>query len=310
VRNLAPARPLGRLFLGALCLAALPALSACRAGTALRPGFVAPKPPNARRTARAADGLPIAYDARGNGQTALVFVHCWACDRTIWDRQLAAFKHDYRVVALDLGGHGASGRDRKSWTIPVLAGDVRAVIEHLKLTRVVVVGHSMGGPVALETARLLPSQVIGVVCVDTLHNVELQPSEELGGRTARSLEADFERTMSQTVASMFARDTNPLIVRWMTARALATDRKAAIGLLRAFDALDLKRTLAAVRVPVRCINAAPAGSGGVATAVDVNRRYADFGAVMLEGGSHFPMLEHPAELNAKLRKLLDRLTRE
>jgi pimeloyl-ACP methyl ester carboxylesterase len=48
----------------------------------------------------------------------------------------------------------------------------------------------------------------------------------------------------------------------------------------------------------------------MATAVEVNRRYANFGAVMLESDSHFPMLEHPEEFNAKLRRLLERLTRE
>jgi len=65
-------------------------------------------PPDAVTTgiARAVDGLDIAFDVRGHGETALVFVHCWACDRTFWREQLDAFADRYRVVLLDFGGHG------------------------------------------------------------------------------------------------------------------------------------------------------------------------------------------------------------
>jgi hypothetical protein len=155
--RLARANPIGDLVLRALSLATLLPLIACRTVTSTRPGFVEPKPPSARHSVRSTDGLAIAYDARGKGETAVLFIHCWACDRTFWNRQVDVFRHEYRVVTLDLAGHGASGRDRRSWTIPRLAADVRTVIEHLRLTRVVLVGHSLGGPVALEAARLLPS---------------------------------------------------------------------------------------------------------------------------------------------------------
>ncbi|NIS33422.1 MAG: alpha/beta hydrolase, partial [Actinobacteria bacterium] len=51
-------------------------------------------------------GLTLHYDTRGSGDTALVFVHCWACDRAYWREQLDVFADRYRVVSLDLGGHG------------------------------------------------------------------------------------------------------------------------------------------------------------------------------------------------------------
>src|SRR5207245_11106935 len=80
-------------------------------------------------TAKAADGLTIAYDVRGKGDTALVFVHGWCMDRESWKHQLDKFAADYRVVAVDLGGHGESGKDRKEWSVTGLAGDVEAVVK-------------------------------------------------------------------------------------------------------------------------------------------------------------------------------------
>jgi pimeloyl-ACP methyl ester carboxylesterase len=86
-----------------------------------------------------------------------VFVHCWACDRTYWREQVDVFAADHQVVTLDLAGHGESGAGRETWTVKGLAGDVQAVVEALDLERVILIGHSMGGPVSRRHAAYAPS---------------------------------------------------------------------------------------------------------------------------------------------------------
>jgi hypothetical protein len=97
-------------------------------------------------TAASSDGVPIRYWATGGGEPALVFVHAWTCDHHVWDAQVAHFAGQHRTVTPDLAGHGASGRGRRDWTVEAFGEDVRAVVEALDLRRVVLVGHSMGGP--------------------------------------------------------------------------------------------------------------------------------------------------------------------
>jgi pimeloyl-ACP methyl ester carboxylesterase len=104
----------------------------------------------ADQTFRLADGLEMAYVDEGKGEPALVFVHCGNCRKEIWQETLAAFRTDHRVVAMDLPGHGKSGANREEWTIPRLGKDVAVLVDHLKLGKVVLVGNSLGGPVALE----------------------------------------------------------------------------------------------------------------------------------------------------------------
>jgi pimeloyl-ACP methyl ester carboxylesterase len=77
-----------------------------------------------------------------------------------------------------------------------------------------------------------------------------------------------------------------------------------VALFRDFANVDLPRALKAVKVPIRCVNAAPRPPSGPATAVATNRKYADFDAVLLGGVGHFPLLEKPSELNARLREVL------
>ena len=68
------------------------------------------------RSARSADGITIRYESFGEGEPALVLVHCWSCDRHLWDAVVPRLATGRRVVTLDLAGHGESGRGRKEWT--------------------------------------------------------------------------------------------------------------------------------------------------------------------------------------------------
>src|SRR5262245_6779146 len=116
-------------------------------------------------TVRADDGVNIVYEIRGKGDTALIFLHGWCGDREYWKNQADVFDPDYRVVTLDQAGHGESGKNRKSWTVSGLAGDVEAVVKALGLKRVILVGHSMGGPVSLIAAKRMPDKVVAVIGV-------------------------------------------------------------------------------------------------------------------------------------------------
>src|SRR5215210_55767 len=116
----------------------------------------------------AADGVPLHYAVQGKGEPALVFIHCCSCDRQLWDSQVAEFAKTNRVVTIDLPGHGESGLARKNWSIESFGDDVKTVVTKLNLKRVVLVGSSMGGPIALEAARRMPERVVAMVPVDTL----------------------------------------------------------------------------------------------------------------------------------------------
>src|SRR5207249_632714 len=117
----------------------------------------------------APDGIRIVYEVQGEGRPgtpALVFIHGWSCDRSYWKGQLEPFSQRFKVVAIDLAGHGESGLGRDAWTIAAFGGDVAAVVQKLGLERVILIGHSMGGHVTAEAARRLPGRVAGLVWVD------------------------------------------------------------------------------------------------------------------------------------------------
>lgn len=255
-------------------------------------------------TLTTSDGVPVVYDVRGAGEPTLVFIHCWACDRTFWREQLDTFAVDHRVVALDLPGHGQSGRARSEWSVPALGADVAALVTALDLPRVVLVGHSMGGPVALAAARLLRGRVAAVVCADALQDVEFRMGESVVGPLIAGFEADYAGTLAMMANGMFAGSSDTALRNWVLRQALTADSSVTLGLMRSYPGLDFVALLADAGAPVRCINAAPRGPMAMATRVESNRKYGDFDAVMMDGVGHFLHLERPAEFNARLREVL------
>src|SRR5262245_61788854 len=185
-----------------------------------------------KATAEAKDGVSLVYETRGKGDTALIFLHGWCGDRVWWKHQADAFSNDYRIVTLDQAGHGESGKDRKEWTVASLATDVETIVNKLGLKRVILGGHSMGGPVFRAAAKWMPGNVIAVVGVDTLQNVEFKWPEEQSKQIMAAMEADFKGTMRIALRGMLPEKADPDLVKWLIARAESQDQKMALGLMR------------------------------------------------------------------------------
>jgi pimeloyl-ACP methyl ester carboxylesterase len=258
-------------------------------------------------TARSVDAVPVAYDVTGRGEPTLVFVHGWAFDRRIWDAQVRRFAAERRVVALDLGGHGESGRGRGDWTMPAFGEDVRAVVDALDLSRVVLIGHSMGGPVVLEAARRLPGRVAGLVLVDTLLDVENRMPPERVEAILEGFEADFA-----SAAERYAREwlvlptTDPALVERIVARVRAMDPAIGVSAIRNVWSYDPRPALREIRTPVRAVNA-----GRFPTNVEGMRRHApQFDAAVMDGVGHYPMLEDPDRFGRLLDQALRALAEE
>jgi len=246
-----------------------------------------------------ADGISIAYEVRGEGKPALVFIHGWCCDRTYWETQLHHFEEKYKVVTIDLAGHGESGLEREKWTMGAFGEDVVAVVNRLNLDQVVLVGHSMGGFVILEAARRMPQLVIGLTGVDTLNNFEHKITQEQIDEFFTPLRSNFVEATRNFVRTMFTPTSDSALVE-----KIATDMSSAppvvgIGALERyidFQNNEIIRVLQEVKAPITCIN-----SDMNPTNVEINQHYApSFKSVIMSGAGHFNMIEDPETFNRLL----------
>ena len=281
-------------------------LGLCVALVALSPPARAGSQGDVSGTATSPDGIPIRYHAAGKGDPALVFVHCGGCERGFWDGQMAHFAAKHRVVALDLAGHGQSGGGRKDWTIAAFGQDVVSVVEALGLKRVVLIGHSLGGPVVLEAARRMPGRVTGLVLVDTLVDFEQRLAAEEMEKLLSALQADYRATTTAMLSKLFFSASTPEPVK---ARVLETvlsgPQEMGVALARSSMAYDPLPALREIKAPIRAIN-----SDLFPTNVEGNRRYVpDYQVAIMKGVGHYLMLEQPEAFNALLAEALRELAR-
>jgi len=259
------------------------------------------------RTTAGAGGVPIAYDVMGSGDTLLIFVHGWSCDRSYWREQVPVFAGAYRVVAIDLGGHGASPADRDDWSIESFGQDVAAVAAAVDADHVVLIGHSMGGPVVLDAAARLGDRVAGIIGVDALKDASARPvSAERAAKLFTTSVDEFPVRMDAVVRrALFTDDAPAELVDEIAGDMAAGDPTVGgkAGIAHAtFDVGAALRKLDGV--PLILINA-----DYTPTNVDALRAaYPRSRVVVIPDSGHFVMLERPAAFNAALQAELERLS--
>ncbi len=249
-------------------------------------------------TAVSTDGVPIHYRVQGTGTPALVFVHGWSCDSSYWNAQLTHFSKQYQVVTIDLAGHGKSGLERAEWTITAFARDVAAVVNKLHLNQVVLVGHSMGADVIVETTRQIPRPVIGLVVVDAFRSLKTQTQEQIK-RFIMPFRANFAETTDRFVRSLFAPTSEPDLVEETALDMSTAPREVALACLEALHqwrSEELTEALGKVTVPIVAINSdmRPCDVQGFQST------FPTFKFIIMSGVGHFVMMEDPETFNQLL----------
>ena len=115
-----------------------------------------------------AAGVRLYYEDVGNGPV-MVLLHGLGGSSADWESQLPEFSRDHRVIAPDLRGYGDSER-RGPYTVTRFAADVFALLDELQIGSFILVGHSMGGAVAMQMALTQPARIDKLVLANTLPN--------------------------------------------------------------------------------------------------------------------------------------------
>jgi len=249
------------------------------------------------------NNVSIAYEVHGEGNTALVFVHGWSCDRSYWKKQLQFFSKSYRVVAVDLGGHGQSGLGRNNWTIYSFGSDVAAVVKKLRLQRVILIGHSMGGDVVADAARQLPGIVIGLVMVDTYKELSNGRSIESVKAFVNKFKLNFSDSIRPLIRSMFLKTSDPALVEFVIMDMSSAPSAVALSALESSfnHSREITNDLGKLKLPVFAINP----DNEPTDTLSMQKHGVE--TVIMPGVGHFLMMEDPIRFNELLFTVVKKL---
>jgi pimeloyl-ACP methyl ester carboxylesterase len=250
------------------------------------------------------DGTLISYEVYGTGEPTLVFVHGLSCDSRYWRNQIPVFSLEHKVVVLDLAGHGHSGVTRETYSMEAFGADVQSVVEVTGSQNVILIGHSMGGAIIAEAARLMPQRVKGIIGIDTFENIEYPLSREELNIMLAPLQKDYQSGMCQFVQQMLSPNTDAKLREWIIADMSAAPPSIALSTME--EALlqsvtgQAAKIFEEIHIPVMTVN-------GDLWPIDyeANRRHMfSFDAIVIKKADHFLMMNRSDEFNKALKQAI------
>jgi len=245
----------------------------------------------------------IHYKSYGKGREALVLIHGWSCNLDYWRDSIPDFAKRNRVIAIDLPGHGQSDKPETAYTMDLFARAVDAVLRDAKVDRAVLVGHSMGTPVARQFYRKYPQKTLAIVIVDgALRNF---PDKKFLDGLIDGLRApNYKETGAQMFAAMAGPHLSAENQQRIQTSFVSTPQYVLVGAMEGM-ADDSIWGQDKINVPVLAIMAK-----SIFYAPDTEQFYhslvPNLDYQLWDGVGHFLMMEKPKEFNEAVIAFLDK----
>jgi len=234
------------------------------------------------------------------GKTPLVFVHGAGGTHENWLNQLRGLSGRYPALAVDLPGHGRSeGEGFRS--IEAYRDFVREFLDALGIRRAVLVGHSMGGAIALSFALLYPTRLAALVLVGTGARLKVHP------RVFEALRGDREEAAHLLIRWAYAENAPPELIGQGEARWLETSPLVVEGDFLACNAFDLMDEVEKISLPTLILCGTEDRLTPVRYAEYLHRKIRGSRLILVPGAGHMVMIERPEEMNQALDAFLQQL---
>jgi 3-oxoadipate enol-lactonase len=250
----------------------------------------------------------IVYDDVGEGP-AVVLLHGYPFNRSMWHEQVEILKDNYRVITPDLRGLGESSVTERTATMDEMAEDVAALMDQLQVKRVVLGGLSMGGYVAFAFYRRFPTLVRALVLADT----RPQSDTDEGRRSREAQAQKILKEGMESIADDFLKKVltpatlshKPEVREHVRRMILKTKPEGAANALRGMAARrDQTDSLSEIPVPALVIVGSEDALTPPKDAELMRREIRDSRLEVIEGASHLSNLEQPEQFNRVLKNFL------
>jgi pimeloyl-[acyl-carrier protein] methyl ester esterase len=264
---------------------------------------------------KAKSGIEWHYDVAGEGEH-LLFLHGWGVDQRIWRQQSKFFSQYYRIMTVDLPGHGQSSW--KKVALETMVQDLNVLLKTEQFDQVTIIGSSIGGLIALKLYEKFPEEVRRMIFVGSMpkfskskdypHGLDIGKMRALG----EHLKTDYPSIVNIFFRSLFTRqERQTRRFKWI--QKFRRDermpmKQALLEYLDIMEREDLREVLQRVRVPVQFINGREDEICNKETVAFLKKLSPASRFDFFEQCGHFPFLSKPYEFNQVMEEFLKEST--
>ena len=259
------------------------------------------------------NGIDITYDDLDSAEApALIFIHAYPFDRTMWRSQTDAFKGRWRVISYDLRGHGESGLGEEEFSLELFVQDLMGLMDALRIKTAVLCALSMGGYIALQAVETHPERFSALVLCDTRCSADTPEGKEDRNTAIKAIRRDGVEPYAEGLLGKLLApetfETQPQTV------------EAAREMILAISSLSLERSLRAMRERKETCSKLPdikipaliiVGEADKITPPEAARYLHDniehSRLAVIKDAGHLSNLENPSAFNDALKSFLDSL---
>lgn len=182
----------------------------------------------------------ISYSDNGKG-TAVVLLHGYLENKEMWKVFIPELSKKYRIITIDLLGHGATDCMGYVHSMEDQADVVHAVLHDLKIRKAVFIGHSMGGYVALAFAELYPNYMKGLVLLNSTSKADSEERKKNRNRAIKAVKQNYETFVRMSIANLFSEDNRERLVAEIENVKLEALKTPLQGIIAALEGMKIRK---------------------------------------------------------------------
>ena len=256
------------------------------------------------------NNLTVSYTDEGPVEApAVIFIHGFPLNKSMWAIQIEALNKEYRVIAYDIRGHGASEAGREDFSIDLFANDLISFMDRLNIRKAVVCGLSMGGYIVLNAIEKKPERFEALILCDTqcaadtpevrdnrlvsIENIKKYGLEDYAHESLKNLFAPV---------SLLSKETEIALVREMIVN---TSKQSIYNALHALAIRkETSRTLSHIKIPVLILVGEEDKITPPEMAESMHKKINGSQLNIIEHAGHLSNMENPFEFNNQIRKFI------
>ena len=182
----------------------------------------------------------ISFTDQGKG-TAVVLLHGFLENKTMWDKYVSALSKNHRVITIDLLGHGETECLGYVHTMEDQADMIFAVLISLRIRKIVLVGHSMGGYVALAFAELYPDNVKGLFLLNSTSRADSDERKINRDRAIKAVKQNYTNFVRISISNLFSEDNREVLAKEIEKVKLEALKTPLQGIVASLEGMKIRK---------------------------------------------------------------------